>query len=169
MANKSLSSSGSTTCVSGSPKRALYSTTFGPSFVSISPTYSTPLNVKPSAFIARSVGSRISRSVRSAMCRVYSGLGANAPMPPVFGPLSPSNTRLWSWLAFIGTIVLPSQKHSTVTSRPTMHSSISTRAPLLPNLPPCIISITACFASSIVAATTTPLPSARPSAFRTMG
>ena len=94
MANRSLSSSGRTTCVSGSPKRALYSTTFGPSFVSIKPTYSTPLNVKPSEFIAFSVGIRISFSVRSAISSVYSGLGANAPMPPVFGPLSPSNTRL---------------------------------------------------------------------------
>ena len=46
---------------------------------------------------------------------------------------------------------------------------MSTRAPLWPNLPPCIISTTACFASSTVAATTTPLPSASPSALTTIG
>ena len=34
---RSLSISGRTTCVSGSPKRQLYSMTFGPSFVSIKP------------------------------------------------------------------------------------------------------------------------------------
>lgn len=35
--SRSLFSSGSTTCVSGSPKRQLYSMTFGPLSVSISP------------------------------------------------------------------------------------------------------------------------------------
>ncbi len=51
--------SGSTTCVSGSPKRQLYSTTFGPSFVSIRPKYRQPLKGRPSAFIARIVGRKI--------------------------------------------------------------------------------------------------------------
>ena len=60
---------GRTTCVSGSPKRELYSMTFIPSFVFMSPKYRTPLNVLPSAFIAATVGSMIfsmvSRSVFS--------------------------------------------------------------------------------------------------------
>ena len=56
---KSVLSIGRTTCVSGSPKRALYSTTFIPSGVRMSPQYKTPLKGRPSAFIALTVGRRI--------------------------------------------------------------------------------------------------------------
>ena len=56
---RSLSSRGSTTCVSGSPKRQLYSMTLGPSLVIISPKYRHPLNVLPSAFMAFIVGRNI--------------------------------------------------------------------------------------------------------------
>ena len=45
----------------------------------------------------------------------------------------------------------------------------ATVEPLLPNLPPSIMSRTASLASSTVAATMTPLPRARPSALTTMG
>ena len=57
--SRSLSSSGRTTCVSGSPKRQLYSMTFGPFGVSIRPKYRQPRNVRPSSFIARMVGRKI--------------------------------------------------------------------------------------------------------------
>ena len=90
-------------------------------------------------------------------------------MPPVLGPWSPSKARLWSWLESMGTTCFPSQKASTVTSGPVMHSSMTTAAPLLPNLPPSIMSLRASCASATVAATVTPLPRARPSAFTTMG
>ena len=56
---RSLFKSGRTTCVSGSPKRQLYSITFGPSGVSISPKYRQPRNGLPSAAIARMVGRKI--------------------------------------------------------------------------------------------------------------
>ena len=59
MVSKSLSSRGSTTCVSGSPKRQLYSITFGPSGVSIRPKYRQPLKGQPSAFMAWMVGRKI--------------------------------------------------------------------------------------------------------------
>ena len=57
--SRSLSSRGRTTCVSGSPKRQLYSMTFGPSGVSIRPKYRQPRNVRPSARMARIVGRKI--------------------------------------------------------------------------------------------------------------
>ena len=76
---------------------------------------------------------------------------------------------MWSWLEGMGTMVLPSVKASTVTSGPVMHSSMTTVEPESPNLRPSIISRRACSASATVAATVTPLPRARPSAFTTMG
>ena len=69
----------------------------------------------------------------------------------------------------MGTRCSPSQKASTVTSGPTMHSSMTTVLPEAPNLWSAIISRRACSASATVAATVTPLPRARPSAFTTMG
>ena len=50
-----------------------------------------------------------------------------------------------------------------------MHSSITTVEPDWPNFLSSIISRAAVLASSTVAATTTPLPRASPSAFTTMG
>ena len=47
---------GRTTCASGSPKRALYSKTFGPSSVSINPVNKIPVNGLPSTAIASIVG-----------------------------------------------------------------------------------------------------------------
>ena len=57
--SKSVLRSGSTTWVSGSPKRQLYSMTLGPFGVSIKPKYKHPLKVLPSAFIARIVGRKM--------------------------------------------------------------------------------------------------------------
>src|SRR5437016_6036083 len=39
----------------------------------------------------------ISRMMRSWSAGVTIGVGEQAPMPPVFGPRSPSRARLWSW------------------------------------------------------------------------
>ena len=66
MANRSLSNSGNTACVSGSPKRQLYSITFGPSLVIISPKYKHPRKGQPSSRMAASVGRKISSMQRAA-------------------------------------------------------------------------------------------------------
>ena len=66
MVSRSLFSSGSTTCVSGSPKRQLYSITFGPLGVIIRPKYRQPVKVRPSAFMAAIVGRKISSMQRCA-------------------------------------------------------------------------------------------------------
>ena len=69
----------------------------------------------------------------------------------------------------MGISVFPSVKASTETSGPSRYSSITTLSPLLPNLPPCIISVIVCMASSRLSAIITPLPRASPSALITMG
>ena len=63
------------TCVSGSPKRTLYSISFGPSGVIISPANSTPLYGAPIALMARKVGRMISSMVRCCICAVITGAG----------------------------------------------------------------------------------------------
>lgn len=69
----------------------------------------------------------------------------------------------------MGTMVFPSVKARREASSPSMNSSMTTRLPALPNLWAPIISSRAARASSLVMATTTPLPAARPSALITMG
>lgn len=68
--NQSAFQRGRTTCVSGSPKRALYSMTFGPAGVSIRPKYKQPLKGLPSCRIARMVGRKISSMQRAAISGV---------------------------------------------------------------------------------------------------
>ena len=65
MSSRSLSNSGSSAWVSGSPKRQLNSSTRGPSAVSMSPAYSTPTYGRPSARRPSTAGCKIVR-VRSA-------------------------------------------------------------------------------------------------------
>ena len=89
-------------------------------------------------------------------------------MPPVLGPWSPSNTRLWSCAETSGIAVSPSQSAKNDASSPSRNSSITTSAPASPRPPPNIMSIAAS-ASATVCATTTPLPAARPSALTTIG
>ena len=50
-------------------------------------------------------------------------------MPPVFGPVSPSPTRLKSWAGSNGTAVSPSQTTNSDTSGPSRYSSITTSWP----------------------------------------
>ena len=85
---------GITTCASGSPNRTLNSITFGPSQVSISPAYRNPRYSCPSARSPATTGSTTSRMMRACIAASTSGLGAKAPIPPVFGPSSPSNDAL---------------------------------------------------------------------------
>ncbi len=60
---------------SGSPKRTLYSISFGPAAVIIRPAKSTPLNGAPIAFMARTVGSTISSIARRSIAAVITGAG----------------------------------------------------------------------------------------------
>ena len=63
------------TCVSGSPKRTLYSISLGPSCVIISPANSTPLNGVPRAAMPFTVGQTISSMVRRVISGVITGAG----------------------------------------------------------------------------------------------
>ncbi|SPQ26056.1 b2f4a9d5-c3f3-4041-b835-429105f02bbc [Thermothielavioides terrestris] len=74
---KSDSSRGSTVCVSGSPKRTLYSSTLGvPSGAIIRPVKRQPRKGKPSLRMPSMVGWSISRSMRAISCGVASFVGA---------------------------------------------------------------------------------------------
>ena len=64
------------TCVSGSPKRALYSSTFGPSGVSMIPAYSAPRKGVPRRESSASVGPMTSSPTRSRASPVRNGAGA---------------------------------------------------------------------------------------------
>jgi len=61
------------------------------------------------------------------------GHGQKAPIPPVLGPASPFNNRLWSWAGGMTEICSPSLKHSTETSSPSKRSSITIWEPASPN------------------------------------
>ena len=89
--------------------------------------------------------------------------GAYAPMPPVFGPSSPSKARLKSCAETSGSAWRPSQIAKSETSGPSRSSSTTTSPPA-----PCSSRI-ASSTSTCVRQTKTPLPAARPSAFTTHG
>ena len=55
------------------------------------------------------------------------GSGEYAPMPPVFGPSSPSPTRLKSWAGWSGTTVVAVGEANSETSGPSRNSSMTTR------------------------------------------
>ena len=82
---------------SGSPNRALNSITIGPVAVFMNWPYRTPQNGEPSLAMARTTAAMIpsaaSRSASVTNGRPWSGIEYD-PMPPVFGPRSPSNARL---------------------------------------------------------------------------
>ena len=156
--------------VSGSPSRQLNSRTSGlPSASTISPAYRNPRYGAPSSRMPAMVGSMTRRMILS--CRVSSMMeeGEYAPMPPVLGPASPSSLALWSWELASGTAISPSLITMKLVSSPSMKSSITTRCPAAPNLPPAIMPVSARAASARVRATVTPLPAASPSAFTTIG
>ena len=62
-------------------------------------------------------------------------------MPPVFGPWSWSNTRLWSCAEASAIAVSPSDSAKKLISRPARNSSITTSAPAAPNAPSNIMAI----------------------------
>ena len=107
--------------------------------------------------------------MRRSSAGVISGLGANAPMPPVLGPRSPSWARLWSCATGRPTASRPSQMAKNDASTPDRYSSTTTQRPASPNRPSTIASCTARSAAARSGATVTPLPAARPSALTTTG
>src|SRR5262245_40419697 len=80
-------------------------------------------------------------------------------MPPVFGPVSPSPTRLKSWAGASGSTRVPSLIPNRDTSGPSRYSSMTTR----PQRAACAT------ASARSVVTTTPLPAASPSSLTTYG
>ena len=89
-------------------------------------------------------------------------------MPPVFGPTSPSPSRLWSCEVASGRTCLPSAMTMKLASSPSRNSSTTTTRPASPKAPANMPSA-ARIASSALAAMITPLPAASPSALTTMG
>ena len=90
------------------------------------------------------------------------GSGEYAPIPPVFGPSSPSCRRLKSCAGLSARTVSPSLRKKSDTSGPDRNSSTST--PPVPRY-----SAAWARAASRSSVTMTPLPAARPSAFTTCG
>ena len=72
--------------------------------------------------------------VASSTAWVAQGGGEIAPMPPVFGPVSLSPTRLWSAATPRYTASSPSQRAKTEISSPERNSSITTSAPAAPRI-----------------------------------
>ena len=96
------------------------------------------------------------------------GTGEYAPIPPVFGPVSPSPTRFASCATSSSAqLPLPSVTANTLTSGPSSTSSTTTVDPAGPKVPSTSDARMASAASARSAATVTPLPAARPSAFTT--
>ena len=78
---------------------------------------------------------------------VTTGAGEYAPIPPVFGPWSPSKIRLWSCEVAIGRMLSPSIIQMKEASSPARNSSMTTREPASPNLLPASMSSIASNAS----------------------
>ncbi|KAF5803333.1 hypothetical protein HanXRQr2_Chr06g0270071 [Helianthus annuus] len=95
--------------------------------------------------------------------------GQYAPIPPVFGPVSPSLTRLWSCADSKAKAFSPSTSAKNDASSPSKNSSTIIEEPAFPNDPFTRIVSTASNASCSVVATITPFPAASPSALTTMG
>ena len=89
-------SRGKMACVSGSPKRQLNSSTRNPLLVTIKPGKSRPRNMSPLLVRPWSNGCMIESSNSRSRSVFQLSAGLTAPMPPVFGPSSPSSARLWS-------------------------------------------------------------------------
>src|SRR6267378_417571 len=143
--------------------------TLGPSAVSMSPTKSTPRYGAPARAMPANVGSTISRMTRARMAASIDATGVKAPMPPVFGPRSPSKTVLWSCAALNATQAAPFDSAKNETSSPRKNSSTTTVAPAAPNSRCSMQRAIATSASASVAHTMAPLPAASPSALTTTG
>src|SRR5437899_3169221 len=129
----------------------------------MSPAYRTPRYGVPRRARTFATGAITASATACAWSSGRTAVGENAPMPPVFAPVSPSPTRLWSRAGGSATTVSPSTSAWSDASSPWRTSSSRTR-PLFAGG-----EASASTAASRVSATVTPLPSARPSAFTTTG
>ena len=111
---------------------------------------------------SRSTGS-CTEPTSSASSSSPSATGENAPMPPVFGPASPSKARLKSRAGGRPSAVTPSQIANTDNSSPSSSSSTTKSSPM-PDT-----ARSAASSSSCVRQMKTPLPAASPSALTTHG
>ena len=85
-ARRSPSTSGSTDCVSGSPNRQLYSSTRGPSGVSMRPTNRVPTNGDPRLASSARTGRTVSSTIRATRLVVDLGDGGERAHPAGVGP-----------------------------------------------------------------------------------
>ena len=130
---------------SGSPKRTLYSMSFGPSSVIISPANKTPENGVPRAasplmlgfdnLFASALQHFVCHNWRWRICAHAARVRAFVAVKRAFVVLSRRQQH---------TTVSPSLRANKLASSPIMHSSITTDAPLSPNAPS-KQSRTACF------------------------
>ncbi len=137
------------------------SSTRGPSSVTISPAKRQPTNGVPRRASSSSTGWWIAST--SASASPSQPTGENAPIPPVFGPVSPSPIRLKSCAAPSATARRPSQSAKTDASRPSSSSSTTTGPPSA------AAARRPSSSSAAVRQTKTPFPAASPSAFTTHG
>ncbi len=103
----------------------------------------------------------------SSAAGVSDGVGAYAPMPPVFGPRSSSCARLKSRAGGSSAQSRPSHTAITDASSPARKRSSTTRRPLSSKRPDSRQSRTNRSASARSSLTSTPLPAASPSALTT--
>ena len=160
---------GSTTCASGSPKRALNSSTRIPRSVSIRPGVQTSDEGRPALaqrvdaglehrsrhLVERARPARCRVAARWRPCRRYSGRGRRRRCACGRGRERACAPRV------------PSLNPNTLTSGPLSSSSTTTWLPASPNRLVARHSSSARSASSTLSQTITPLPSASPSAFTT--
>ena len=133
------------------------------------PAKSTPTYLVPLSLIPDMTGFIIVCSISFIRVAFHRGDGENAPIPPVFGPVSPSPIRLWSQAAIRGDIVSPSVNAKTLISGPIMNSSMSTLFPDSPNLRSTKRSDNDFSTSFMFWHIYTPFPAASPSALITTG
>src|ERR1700760_326443 len=126
-----------------------------------SPAYNSPENELSSRTNSAATDFTMSLTIASVTSSGSHGTGEYAPMPPVFGPLSPSPTLLKSCAGSSGTTVSPSTTQNSETSGPSRNDSSSTGWPASSSPAACAR------AASLSFVTTTPLPAARPSSLTT--
>ena len=167
--SRSPSTSGSTTCASGSPNRTLNSITFGPD----AREHEAAIE---EAAIRVALGAHAGNHGRDYLVedaalerRVAERAGGEGAHAARVRTVVPVEDALVILRRAEGHHALAVAQHEVRQLAPSRHSSITTRAPASPKRRSRIIAVTVASAVAASAATTTPLPAARPSAFSTTG
>jgi len=152
----------------GSPKRVLYSSTWGPSAVSIRPMKSVPRKSIPSAAMASTEGRQISRSMRASRSGVTTSPANKSPCRPCWVrcrcPRRAYGLARWAALGNRD----PRRSGGPTSPRRTGSPRSAPGVRFLQKGRLSSMSRTADSASATVCATITPFPAARPSAFTTI-